>query len=124
MLDHSSSALKQSWSAALWRGFCRRCPSCGNGAIFSRYVTVDERCASCDLDLAAYRSDDAPAYFTIAIVGHVIVPGMLLLERTAHPATWIHMAIWLPLTLIMTLALLPRVKGALLGVQWMLRIKG
>lgn len=124
MLDHSSSALKQSWSATLWRGFRRRCPSCGDGALFTGYVTVNQQCANCGLALAAYRSDDAPAYFTIVIVGHVIVPAMLILEQTAHPATWVHMAMWLPLTLILTLALLPRVKGALLGIQWMLRIKG
>jgi uncharacterized protein (DUF983 family) len=124
MLDHSSSALKQSWSASLWRGFRQRCPSCGDGALFGGYVRPHEQCSTCGLDLAAYRSDDAPAYFTIVIVGHVIVPAMLILEKTAHPAAWVHMAMWLPLTLLMTLALLPRVKGALLGVQWMLRIKG
>lgn len=124
MLDRSSSALKQSWSAALWRGFRQRCPCCGAGSLFQKYISVNQHCDMCGLELAAYRSDDAPAYFTIVIVGHVIVPSMLILEQTAHPAAWVHMAMWLPLTLIMTLALLPRVKGALLGVQWMLRIKG
>lgn len=124
MLDHSSSALKQSWSAALSRGFRRRCPCCGEGRVFQKYISVNQTCSACGLELATYRSDDAPAYFTIVIVGHVIVPSMLILEQTAHPAAWIHMAMWLPLTLILTLALLPRVKGALLGVQWMLRVKG
>jgi uncharacterized protein (DUF983 family) len=124
MLDHSSSALKQSWSAALSRGFRQRCPCCGEGRLFLKYISVNQTCSACGLELAAYRSDDAPAYFTIAIVGHIIVPSMLILEQTAHPAAWVHMAMWLPLTLILTLALLPRVKGALLGVQWMLRIKG
>jgi uncharacterized protein (DUF983 family) len=123
MADHTSSQSKQPWSAALWRGFRRRCPSCGHGAIFDSYVRVQDECADCGLALTAYRSDDAPAYFTIVLVGHVIVPAMLILEQTVRPATWVHMATWLPLTLAMTLALLPRVKGALLGIHWVLRIK-
>ena len=86
-------------------------------------MRVHDTCGDCGLALAAYRSDDAPAYFTIAVVGHVIVPAMLILEQTVRPATWVHMAAWLPLTLAMTLALLPRVKGALLGIHWVLRIK-
>lgn len=92
--------------------------------MFGGYVRVNDHCAACGLELAAYRSDDAPAYFTIVIVGHFIIPAMLILEQTMRPATWIHMVTWLPLTLVMTLALLPRVKGTLLGVQWKLRIRG
>jgi uncharacterized protein (DUF983 family) len=114
----------RSLSAALLRGFRHRCPSCGRGAIFSGYVRLNDHCDGCGLEFGAYRSDDAPAYFTIAIVGHFIIPAMLILEQTSHPATWVHMVTWLPLTLAMTLALLPRVKGALLGVQWMLRVRG
>lgn len=124
MADRREPGSTQSWSAALLRGLRQRCPSCGRGAIFGGYVRVNKQCDGCGLEFAAYRSDDAPAYFTIAIVGHFIVPAMLILEQTSHPATWVHMVTWLPLTLVMTLAVLPRVKGALLGVQWMLRVKG
>jgi uncharacterized protein (DUF983 family) len=124
MTDRREPGLKQSWSTVLLRGLRHRCPSCGRGAIFGGYVRVNNQCDGCGLEFAAYRSDDAPAYFTIAIVGHFIVPAMLILEQASHPATWVHMVTWLPLTLAMTLALLPRVKGALLGVQWMLRVKG
>lgn len=91
--------------------------------MFGGYVRVKDRCDGCGCELGAYRSDDAPAYFTIAIVGHVVIPAMLILEQTNHPASWVHMAIWLPLTLGLTLALLPRIKGVLVGVQWMLRVK-
>jgi uncharacterized protein (DUF983 family) len=109
--------------AAALRGMRRRCPCCGEGRAFIGYLSVADHCPSCGVDLGSYRADDAPAYFTIVIVGHVIVPAMLMLEQSAHPATWVHMALWLPLTLASTLALLPAVKGALLGVQWALRVK-
>lgn len=124
MVDHTEPKPHHSWGMTLLRGFRRRCPSCGIGGIFSGYVSVNQHCANCGLELGAYRSDDAPAYFTIVLVGHFIVPSMLILEQTIHPAMWIHMVTWLPLTLVMTLALLPRVKGALLGAQWLLRVKG
>jgi len=109
--------------AAAMRGLRRRCPRCGEGAAFAGYLKIVPRCAACAVDLGNYRADDAPPYVTILIVGHLIVPGMLLLEQNAHPAVWVHMALWLPLTLGLTLALLPAVKGALLGVQWALKVK-
>ncbi|MBZ0217536.1 MAG: DUF983 domain-containing protein, partial [Fimbriimonadaceae bacterium] len=68
--------------------------------------------------------DDAPPYFTILIVGHVIVPLLLIVEQTWRPDLWIHAAIWLPLTVILSLTLLPIVKGALVGVQWALYMHG
>lgn len=109
-------------TAAL-RGLRRRCPACGEGHAFAGYLKVAPHCPSCGVDLGSYRADDAPPYVTIFIVGHVIVPAMLLLEQNVHPAAWVHMALWLPLTLALTLGLLPAVKGALLGVQWALRIR-
>ena len=123
MIEPTNLLPKLTLAAALWRGLQQRCPSCGLGAIFGSYVRVNEGCADCGLELATHRSDDAPAYFTILVVGHLIVPGVLLLEQTMAPPTWVHMVTWLPLTLALTLALLPRIKGALLSVQWMLQIK-
>ncbi|MFN4283578.1 MAG: DUF983 domain-containing protein [Alphaproteobacteria bacterium] len=115
--------LPSSLFAAAMRGLRRRCPRCGEGASFRGYLKIAAHCPACGVDLGSYRADDAPPYVTIFIVGHIVVPAMLLLEQSAHPATWVHMALWLPLTLALTLALLPAVKGALLGVQWALRVK-
>lgn len=123
MLEPSNFTVKPAMSVALWRGLRSRCPSCGLGGIFRRYVQVNDHCASCGLEFPIYRSDDAPAYFTIVIVGHLIVPSVLILEQTIHPATWVHLVSWLPLTLLLSLLILPRVKGALLGMQWILRIR-
>jgi uncharacterized protein (DUF983 family) len=105
---------------AFWRGLRRACPACGRGRLFSGYLAVHETCGHCEIPLSIYRADDAPPYFTVAIVGHVVIPGVLVLEATLSPPTWIQMAIWLPLTLGLTLALLPLIKGAVIGVQWAL----
>ena len=81
-------------------------------------------CDVCGTDLHHQRADDAPPYFTMLIVGHVVVGGILAAEVAYHPPTWVHLAIWLPLLVIMSLVLLPIVKGALVGLQWALRMHG
>ena len=107
----------------LLRGLSHLCPACGQGRIYTGYLTIMPHCTDCSSPLADYRSEDAPAYFTIFIVGHIVVPGTLLMEKFASPEVWVQQALWLPLTLILTLLLLPRVKGVLLALQWLLKMK-
>jgi uncharacterized protein (DUF983 family) len=109
---------------AVWRGFALKCPSCGRAALFRRYLKVWDRCPGCAEELHHHRADDAPAYFTILVVGHFIIGGVLGLERALSPPDWVHFVIWVPLTLASTLWLLPRVKGALIGLQWALYMHG
>jgi uncharacterized protein (DUF983 family) len=109
---------------SLLRGAMLRCPACGKGAMFRRYLKVADACPACGEELHHHRADDAPAYFTIVIVGHVVVSLVLVVEMAYRPALWVHMALWLPLTVALTLLLLPCVKGALVGLQWALRMHG
>ena len=110
--------------SALRRGWRRRCPRCARGGLFDGYLKVRRVCAACGLAFHHQRADDAPPYFTIMIVGHIVVGGMLWLETAAHPPTWVHLSLWLPLTLGLTLVLLPAVKGSLIGLQWALKMHG
>ena len=75
------------------------------------------------MDLLAYRADDAPAHFTILFVGHILVPAMLTVEIAYHPSTAPHLVIWIPLTILLTFALVPWIKGALIGLQWALAVR-
>jgi uncharacterized protein (DUF983 family) len=108
---------------AMARGFTGRCPHCGGGAIFWRYLKVNRACAACAHDLDSYPSDDGPAYFTILIVGHLTVPPLLLfpIVWTAPPAL-VAPLILVPLA-VFTVTLLPRVKGAVIGLHYALRIR-
>ena len=108
---------------SMLRGAKLTCPSCGKGSMFRRYLKVADECPSCGEELHHHRADDAPPYFTIFVVGHIVVPGMLLLEQNVHPPSWVHMVTWVPVTLLLTLALLPPIKGAVIGAQWALRMK-
>ncbi len=121
---HGDDVAERSVWQSLSRGARLRCPSCGKVKIFRAYLKVNDICPNCHEELHHHRADDAPPYFTMLIVGHVIVGGVLALEQSHAPPTWVHAAIWLPLLLIMSLALLPPIKGALVGLQWALRMHG
>ncbi len=111
------------WSS-LWRGFCEKCPSCGKGNIFGKYLKVNDNCPHCKEALHHHRADDAPPYFTIFIVGHIIVPIMMAIEIAYRPSLWLHTALWLPAITLLCYWLLPRVKGALIGLQWAILMHG
>lgn len=109
---------------ALLRGARGVCPACGTGRLFSSYLKVKAACEHCREELHHHRADDAPAYFTMLIVGHVIVGGLLTVEQAFSPPTWVQLAVWMPLTIVLSLLLLPVVKGMLVALQWALRMHG
>jgi len=102
---------------ALGRGFLGRCPACGNTPIFRGYLRVVDHCPHCGAPLGRARADDAPPYFTILVVGHIVIPSMLLLQRTEQPPNWVQAAIFVPLTVILALGLLRPIKGATVGLM-------
>jgi uncharacterized protein (DUF983 family) len=109
---------------SLLRGASLKCPACGQGAMFRRYLKVADTCPQCGEALHHQRADDAPPYFTIVIVGHVVVGLVLAVEMACRPPLWVHAALWLPLTVVLTLVVLPLVKGALVALQWALMMHG
>jgi uncharacterized protein (DUF983 family) len=111
-------------TSAMWRGATLTCPACGRSRLFSSYLKVVRTCASCGEELHHHRADDAPPYFTIVIVGHIVVASALAFEQALAPASWVHFVLWMPLTLALSLLLLPRIKGALVGLQWANRMHG
>ena len=109
------------WTA-MKRGFRCRCPRCGEGKLFRAFLKIDDHCATCGLDYTPHRADDLPAYLVIIIVGHIVVPVVLWVETNYAPAIWLQMSIYLPFTLLSSLLLLQPVKGAVVGLQWALRM--
>ena len=111
------------WTA-MKRGFRGRCPRCGEGKLFRAFLKVDDHCPACGLDYTPHRADDLPAYLVIVIVGHIVVPAVLWIETNSSPAVWLQLAIYLPLTFVLSLLLLQPIKGAVVGFQWALRMHG
>jgi uncharacterized protein (DUF983 family) len=100
------------------RGLCGQCPNCRRGKLFRAFLKVADRCTACGEDLHHHRADDAPAYFVILIVGHVVVPLALFTEVAYAPPYWLHAVLWLPLTIGLAVGLLQPIKGAIVGWQW------
>jgi uncharacterized protein (DUF983 family) len=100
------------------QGFFGRCPSCGRGHLFRAFLKVADACDVCGEEMHHHRADDAPAYFVVLITGHIVAALALETEILFSPPYWVHMALWLPLTLILALGLLQPFKGAIVGLQW------
>ncbi|MEN9709149.1 MAG: hypothetical protein RIQ68_1557 [Pseudomonadota bacterium] len=113
------------WRAALKTGFRMRCPACGEGHMFHRFLKVSDCCPHCGEELHHHRADDAPPYFTILVVAHVIGALMLFVEEHNDALdVRVHMVLWPVLTLLLVFWFLPRFKGALIAYQWALRMHG
>jgi uncharacterized protein (DUF983 family) len=121
--DTAPTAKRDVWQS-IKRGFRGRCPRCGEGKLFRAFLKVDNNCSVCGLDFTPHRADDLPAYLVIIIVGHIVVPLALMIETNYAPPVALQLAIYLPITLVASLSLLQPIKGAVVGMQWALRMHG
>lgn len=120
---HTGRIARPLWNA-MWNGFRCRCPKCGEGKLFWAFLKIAPACDRCGEEFHHHRADDLPAYLVVVIVGHVIIGAFMGVEANSSLSTWQHLAIWAPLTVIMSLALLRPVKGAVVGLQWALYMHG
>jgi uncharacterized protein (DUF983 family) len=122
--DQTAVLPRRDARTAVARGFRGRCPHCGQGKLFRAFLKVTDRCPVCGEDFSHQRADDFPAYIVILIVGHILVPSALIVETEFAPSYAVQLAVWLPLALVLSLALLQPVKGGIVGLQWALRMHG
>ena len=108
---------------AMKRGFVGRCPNCNKGKLFKSYLKV-QPCPVCGHDNTQYPADDAGPYFTILIVGHLIVAPILCFSFILTAPIWVVLSVTMPSIALLTLVVLPRVKGAIIGLHWALKCKG
>lgn len=114
-----STTLDRAVGPALLKGLRCKCPRCGQGRLFRAYLKIVDRCAICALDYFHHRADDLPAYVAITIVGHVLVIGMMHFQMSGEEiAPWVYLAWLVPLAVVMPLAILPSIKGAVVALQW------
>lgn len=111
------------WTHAL-RGLAGRCPKCGQGRLFARYLKQVDRCAVCGEDWGHIRADDGPAWLTILVVGHLVVGTVLSVEPYVDWPQWFSTTLWVSLALGLTLLGLPRAKGLFIALIWRHRMPG
>lgn len=107
----------------LMRGLRHRCPECGEGRLYRSYLKVEPVCEACGHELGSYPADDGPAYFTILIVGHLVVAPLLFFPWIWEASPCITVPLTLASLATLTLLLLPRVKGAVIGALWAIRLR-
>jgi uncharacterized protein (DUF983 family) len=108
----------------MWRGFRQTCPRCGKTRLFASFLKAQPQCSACDQELGHIRADDFPPYLTMVVVGHIVVPLILLTERELQPSIAVHLAVWLPAVVLLTFWFLPRLKGMIISLMLHLGLKG
>lgn len=115
---------ERSVGQAVWRGTLCRCPHCGQGKMFRAYLKVADQCDVCGEELSHHRADDFPPYIAIMIVGHLLVGIMLHMDMVWHVNPMMYLYSMIPLAVVLPLAMLPSIKGAIVGLQWANRMYG
>ncbi len=103
---------------AVRRGLRLRCPACGHGKLLRGYLSPADACTACGEPTGEVRADDAPAWATILLVGHLISPAFFLFATQDAGASWMAFILIASLVVGLTLFLLPRMKGLFVGVIW------
>ena len=103
----------------LLAGLSGRCPNCGEGFLFEGFLKVAPSCEACGADFSKADSGDGPAVFVILIAGFLVAFGAVFTEFTLHPPIWVHLIVWVPGVLLLSLGLMRPLKGAMLAAQFM-----
>ena len=113
-----SDSTQTTLTETILRGIACKCPRCGTGKLYAGFLTLKPRCEVCGLDYAFIDSGDGPAVFVIMIAGAIVVAAALIVEVKYQPPFWVHAALWLPLTLAVTLWPLRAIKSLLIALQF------
>jgi uncharacterized protein (DUF983 family) len=98
-------------------GFRGRCPRCGIGRIYAKFLKVNDKCRNCGLVLSEHDAGDGAVVPALLILGSVIVGLALWVEFTHEPAVWVHVVLWGPISLGLTAWILPKLKGIGIALQ-------
>ena len=116
-MDIMAHEKRPTWPA-VWNGLRRKCPNCGKGQLLSGYLKVCNSCTVCHQELHHHKADDGPAYLTILIVGHLMAPLLHMAFVTFRPEPLVLFAVFAVGCVALSLYLLPRLKGAIVAIQW------
>jgi uncharacterized protein (DUF983 family) len=111
-------AKPRSVASTLASGLAGRCPACGNGKLYSGFLTVAPACGVCGADYGSFEAGDGPAVFVILVTGFLIVGAALIVEILYKPPYWLHAILWGSLAILLPLLLLRSFKGALIALQY------
>jgi len=103
---------------AIRRGLKLRCPACGRGRLLRGYLAPAAACTECGEPTGEVRADDAPAWATILLVGHLVSPAFFLFATQDANASLMAFILIASLVVGLSFLLLPRMKGLFMGAIW------
>jgi len=106
-------------SKIMGAGFCGRCPNCLEGPLFDGFLKFAKECPTCGESFEIEDAGDGPAVFVIMIASFLVVPPALIFQMSLEPPVWLTLLIWIPLIIIVCLALLRPFRGLMFAVQVM-----
>jgi uncharacterized protein (DUF983 family) len=109
---------------AAGRALLGKCPCCGKGQLFARYLKQVENCSACGESYGSIRADDAAPWLTIIVVGHILLPLAFMIDLSAAMPVWGEMLLWSSFFAAISIALLPRAKGLMIAILWRTRAPG
>ena len=104
--------------SAVRAGLKGRCPRCGEGRLFDGFLKVRPACEACALDYSRIQTGDGPATFIMQIAGFIVGFSALYVEIRYHPPMWLHLIVWLPLVVVLSLALMRPGRGLMIALQY------
>lgn len=94
------------------------CPRCGEGRLFEGLTKLRPACSTCGLDYAFADAGDGPVIFVILIADCIMLALALWTEFTFSPPIWLHIVLWGPITVILSVWLLRTIKSMLIALQY------
>lgn len=111
-----------SLALAFKRGICLKCPRCGVGKLYKRYIAVNDACSFCSFDLKHHDAADGPAYVVMSLMAVKVTLLALWFEFVAAPPVWLHVLIWVPFTIFGSLLLLVFTKSLFISLQYHFKV--
>lgn len=94
------------------------CPRCGARTLFDGWSRFAPRCRACGLDIDKFNVGDGPAAFLTLIIGTLVVILAVWLQLAVEPPWWVHVLLWVPLTVAGTIGGLRIAKAMLLQAEY------
>ena len=108
-------------STALWRGWRRRCPQCGEGPLFERGLKTYERCSHCHL---LYQRDHGDTLMFMIITDRIpLLLGIAAVYFGFHPSNWLVTAAFFLVVALPLLATLRERQGLAIALDYLMRLR-
>ena len=104
----------------VWRGVRRRCPHCGRGPLFVRWVTLHRRCSACGL---VYLRDQGDAWFFWIVMDRIpILLGIAAIFFGFRITTWLNGLGFLLAVAGPLVATMPQRQGVAVALAYLSRV--